>query len=230
MRLIGLTGSIACGKSTVAQELARTAVPTVDLDDLGHPVLLWPGTRRAGAAALGRHLLRADGSVDCARLSEQVFASRADRHRLNALIQPRIALALAARLLWHFAVATPVVVLDAPLLFETGLHRICAATVAVHLPEDVQLERLRARDAVDADDARRKMAAQMSSGAKAARATLVIENAGTREELRARVATRLVPWLKSPARTAAWQLLSLPGAVLLPALLWLCRRAISGGA
>ena len=103
MRLIGLTGSIACGKSTVAAELATNGIATVDLDLLGHEVLEWRGTRRAVAAALGTHLLRTDGSVDRARLSEQVFASRADRHKLNRVMQWRIACALFGRLAWHFA-------------------------------------------------------------------------------------------------------------------------------
>mmetsp|Transcript_9541 Transcript_9541/g.20504 ORF Transcript_9541/g.20504 Transcript_9541/m.20504 type:complete len:224 (-) Transcript_9541:145-816(-) len=214
MRLVGLSGGIACGKSSVC-ELIRVQVPVIDLDALGHAVLDWKSTRRAIAQTWGESLLLENGRVNREALSKHVFGSRQEMSKLNRIMHWRMAASLFATLAWHFCKCTPVLVLDAPLLFETRLDVICAASVAVHAPRAVQLLRLQQRDGIDAGAAANKVDAQMSADAKAERATIVISTDCDREEMEWRVRTQLLPWLTRRRLVWSWQLFSMPAMLLL---------------
>ena len=213
VRIIGLTGGISCGKSTLAEQLATLpGVRVIDLDALGHRVL--DQRRRAVEAAFGSEVIDG-GRVDRAKLGELVFDDPVQLRKLNGITRPAIARALFFALAYHLCIATPVVVLDAPLLFETGLHHVCAATIAVHVDEAEQLRRLRRRDGSSAPKAAARIRAQMSSAAKAARATVVVDNGGSVEELIARSQRQLVPWLTRRSAVLIWHAASLPGALLI---------------
>lgn len=219
MLICGLTGGIGCGKSTVSTELRDAGLAVIDLDKLGHEVLDWHSVRRAVQTRLGNEVMDEDGRIDRKQLSALVFSSPVQRRMLNGIIHPRMLLALVMKLLCHFCVGTPVVVLDAPLLFETGLHRMCTLTVAVTTPPDVQLQRLMARDGMGEDDAQLRLSAQMSAAAKAARADKVLDNTSDRVALQALVRAELLPWLRRPM-LLPWRVCSLPGlTALLLALL-----------
>lgn len=213
VRIIGLTGGISCGKSTLARQLATLpGVRVIDLDTLGHRVL--DQRRRAVEAAFGSEVIDG-GRVDRAKLGELVFEDPVQLRKLNGITRPAIARALFFALAYHLCIATPVVVLDAPLLFETGLHCVCAATIAVHVDEAEQLRRLRRRDGSSAPKATARIRAQMSSAAKAARATVVVDNGGSVEELIARSQRQLVPWLTRRSAVLIWHAVSLPGALII---------------
>jgi dephospho-CoA kinase len=187
MRVVGLTGSIACGKSTVARLLAEedTSVTVIDLDSLAHDILPSLASR---IAARFPEAVRPDGTVDRVRLGERVFSNAADRRWLNGLTHWRIALRLALRLLGCWLRSVPLVVLDAPLLFETGLHRLCfSGIVCVATTPAVQLQRLVARDAISEQAALAKIAAQMSGEEKARHSEFVVDNTGSSEAARAQV-------------------------------------------
>lgn len=120
MLVCGLTGGIGCGKSTVSASLREDGLAVIDLDDLGHSLLEWPSVRRAVRSQLGADVMCADGRIERKRLSALVFSSAEKRRMLNRIIHPRMLLALLCKLAYHFACGTTILILDAPLLFETG--------------------------------------------------------------------------------------------------------------
>jgi dephospho-CoA kinase len=194
MRIIGLTGGIACGKSTVSRHLAEHGLAVVDADALARDAT------KKGAWAY-RRVLRAfpnqqtsivdptTGELDREAVARLAFADPQARRRLNQATHLPVALALAGVLLRHWLLLRPLVIVDMPLLFETGFDRVCSATVVVTAPEDVQVARLKQRDGMEERDASRRIAAQMASAERERRATAVLRNGGecTREELRAQV-------------------------------------------
>jgi len=185
MHIVGLTGGIASGKSTVAKVFEEAAgLRVVDLDKIAHEVTAkgrW-GHRRV-VAAFGPSVLREDGCIDRAKLADIVFGDSALRSRLNRATHLPIAAALLLKLLRCWLTLTPVVVLDAPLLFETRLDRtLCSSTVCVWCREDQQLARMQGRDGCTAAHAKARVSAQMPLDEKRKRATLVIDSSGTREE------------------------------------------------
>ena len=186
MKIVGLTGGIACGKSSVSLLLsAEHSMPIVDLDIIARQALA-PGTWafRKVVEAFGPTIL-SGGAIHRKRLGDIVFHDRAKRQKLNQVLQPWIALRLLWALVYEFSVGTAVLVVDAPLLFETGLHRICSVVLVVSVDPQTQLERLMARDNAGEADARARIAAQpLSCEAKAARADLVADNRGAPHETR----------------------------------------------
>jgi len=183
---IGLTGGIASGKSLVADEFAALGVPVIDTDLLAREVVQpgHPALERV-AAEFGAGVLDADGALDRARLRDIVFGDALRRRRLEALLHPAIVEEMERRVA---ASTAPYVVLVIPLLVETGFERQVDRVLVVDCPEAVQIERLMARDGENAAGARRMLAAQATRRARLAAADDVIDNAGSREAVRAAVA------------------------------------------
>lgn len=184
MLLVGLTGGIASGKSTVGRMLAQAGVPVVDADLLAREAVL-PGSAALTAivARFGPGILLADGGLDRKRLGAIVFTDDAARRDLNAIVHPSVA-ALAMEKLGALRDAGhAVAVYEVPLLFESGLEGMMDKTLLVALPLDVQRARLMARDGISAAEADARIAAQLSLAEKRKRADVVIENDGTIEEL-----------------------------------------------
>lgn len=187
MRVIGLTGGIASGKSTVTGMLRDMGARVADTDAIAREVVA-PG-RPAWediVAWLGRDILLADGAIDRRKLGELVFADSSARARLEAITHPRIAAAVKAAVAAAAAEGLPAVVLDVPLLYEAGWDKDVDEVWVVYVDEATQLSRLLARDDLTPDEARARMAAQMSLAEKARRADVVIDNGGdlakTREQ------------------------------------------------
>ena len=183
---IGLTGGIASGKSLVADEFAALGVPVIDTDLLAREVVQpgHPALERI-AAEFGAQVLDADGALDRGRLREIVFGDAPRRRRLEALLHPAIVAEMDRR---AAASAAPYVLLVIPLLVETGFERQVDRVLVVDCPEAVQIERLMARDGESEAGARRMLAAQAPRRARLAAADDVVDNAGTREAVRAAVA------------------------------------------
>lgn len=187
--LIGLTGGVASGKSSVARAFeARHPGSVVDAD-LAARAVVEPGTEGLAAVVghFGAEVLGPDGRLDRAALRARVFADAGQRKALEALLHPRIRAWMLAR---AEAAPTPYVVLDIPLLAEGGgratwpmLDRI----VVVDVPVAVQRARLMARDGVDAAFAERMIAAQATRAQRLALADDVIVNLGALEDLDAAV-------------------------------------------
>lgn len=199
MRVVGLTGGIACGKSSVAAVLSDSGIEVVDLDQIARDVVApdrW-GYRRV-MRAFGREVLSEDGSIDRAKLGKLAFSDPDARRRLNRATHPAIFAALAQTLLSHWWRGTRVLVLDAPLLFESGLDRLTSVRVAVCATPAVQEARLVARDDIALEAARARIAAQMPVEEKARRSDYVIWNDGGRVQLESK-AKRLATWLQGGA-------------------------------
>ncbi|HEU4675908.1 MAG TPA: dephospho-CoA kinase [Motilibacteraceae bacterium] len=186
MLKVGLTGGIGSGKSAVSRLLAERGAVVVDADAIAREVVE-PGTPGLGAvvAEFGDGVLRPDGTLDRPALGAIVFADPQRLAALNAIVHPLIG-ARTAELL-AAAPADAVVVHDVPLLTENGLAPGYDVVVVVEVPVEVQLDRLvRLRGMTEAD-ARARIAAQATREQRRAVADVVIDNAGTLEQLAAQV-------------------------------------------
>ncbi len=192
MRLVGLTGGIASGKSTFAAALRELGAPVVDADARARDAVR-KGTPALAAIveAFGTGVVGPDGELDRKGMAARVFADDAARARLEAIVHPAVRAAVAAETARLAAAGHDVAFYDVPLLYERGLDRDLDCVVVVHVPPEVQVARLRARDAIGEDEARARLRAQMPIDEKARRADVVVENGGTVEDLRARAAPLL---------------------------------------
>ncbi|MGY2875200.1 dephospho-CoA kinase [Marmoricola sp. URHA0025 HA25] len=180
---VGLTGGIASGKSTVSAILRELGAVVIDADQLARDVVAkgTPGLQRV-VEEFGPELLTADGELDRAAMGALVFTDEAARRRLEAIVHPLVFEQIVA--LEADAPPGAVVVHDIPLLAESGRADTFDAVVVVETPEEVQVERMTRDRGWTEDDARSRIAAQATPEARRAVATYLIENTGTREELR----------------------------------------------
>jgi dephospho-CoA kinase len=186
--VIGLTGGIASGKSTVAAMLRELGAPIVDADLLAREVVE-PGTPALAeiASRFGADMLDADGRLDRKRLAARVFSSDVSRAQLNAITHPRIAEASRAAMGAMAAQGHPVALYEAALLVENRVHLGLDGLIVVAVSEDEQIARLCRRDGIDPDAARARLAAQLPLAAKVAVADWVIDNGGSTDDTRAQV-------------------------------------------
>lgn len=184
MLRVGLSGGIGSGKSTVARGLARRGAVVIDADAIAREVVE-PG--QPGLAAVverfGGEILTSDGRLDRARLAALVFEDAGARADLNAIVHPLVAAETARRT--AAAPAGSVIVIDVPLLVEAARSGY-DVVVIVEAPEELRLERLVGRG-MDADDARRRMAAQASDAERRNVADVVLDNSGSESDLEARI-------------------------------------------
>ena len=184
--VVGLTGGIGSGKSTVSALLAERGAVIVDADVIAREVVAPGGPAYQGVVdRFGAGILLPDGTIDRPALAEIVFRNPDALTDLNRLTHPAVGAEITQRLATH-AASDAVVVLDVPLLVESGRDNV-AAVIVVDCPEDVALDRLVRVRGMDADDARRRMAAQASRAERLARADIVIDNGGDLAALEAQV-------------------------------------------
>jgi dephospho-CoA kinase len=184
VRVIGLTGGIATGKSTFSALLRARGAPVIDADALAHAVVE-PGSPALAEIArdFGPQVLRPDGTLDRKRVAERVFADAAARRRLEAITHPAVRGAMLDETLRLAAEGHALVFYDAPLLYEVGLDAVLDAVVVVWAPSALQRQRLIDRDGLSPAEADARLAAQLPVDEKAARADLVVENTGPEAEL-----------------------------------------------
>jgi len=187
-RVIGLTGGIGSGKTTVAGILAELGADVLDSDKVGHDVYR-PGTDgfRQVTEAFGRDIVADDGTIDRRKLGARVFGDPEALRRLNAIVHPLIGLAVRAWL--QQAQAEPntmPIVIEAAVLMEAGWQFFDEVWVVIVEPETA-IARVMASRGMTADEVRSRLAVQMSNEERVRRANRVIDNDGTPAELRARV-------------------------------------------
>ena len=182
MAVIGLTGGIASGKSTVAGMLAAEGAEIIDADLLARQAVQ-PGqvAYKAVVDAFGSRVVGKDGELDRQRLGVLVFADGVRRKQLESLIHPFVREETQKRRV-EIARRRPgaLIVLDVPLLFESRMERGLSEIVVVYVPRDLQLKRLMKRDGLSEDDARARISSQMDIEIKRGLATRVIDNSGSR--------------------------------------------------
>ncbi|RKO92024.1 dephospho-CoA kinase, partial [Blyttiomyces helicus] len=185
MLLIGLTGGISTGKSTVSSHLKKhlPELAIVDADLIARQVVE-PSTPALARlrSTFGPEILNPDGSLNRARLGEIVFADSHARRRLNAITHPEIREEMLRRVLGCFLTRERVCVLDTPLLIESGLTKFVHLVVVVFCPEDVQKQRLILRDGFTPDQAQARIDSQMPIAKKRDLANEVIDNSGDLNE------------------------------------------------
>jgi dephospho-CoA kinase len=185
LTIVGLTGGIASGKSTVAGFLREAGVPVVDADRLGK-IVLEKGNEAFDplVEAFGRDILGESGEIDRKKLGAKVFDNKAKRAKLEAITHPAIA-RLAKRGMELIAErGSTLAIYEAALLVETGIYKSLSALVVVSCPVEMQLERLVARDGFTRDAAAARIASQFPLVEKVTVADYVIDTTSTLEETR----------------------------------------------
>ena len=186
MLRVGLTGSIAVGKSHVAGLLRELGCHVTDADEVARRVVE-PGSEglRAVVEAFGAGVLRGDGTLDRARLAAVVFGDEEKRLRLNAILHPLIQAEQDAQLrLWESEDPRGVGVVDAALLIESGGYRRFDKVVVVHCRPEAQLERLMRRNQLSREEAERRIRSQMPQDEKLRYADFAIDTSGDFEDTR----------------------------------------------
>ncbi len=188
MRVIGLTGGIASGKSTVACWLRERGVAVVDADALVHR-LYRPGQslHQALTEAFGQGVLTEDGYIDRVALGRWAFSDPAVRRRLEELTHPAVWEEMNGEIQELKGQGHDCVVLEIPLLYETGWQDRVDEVWVVFCTAEQQRQRLQAERGLSREEARQRLEAQMPLEEKAARADIVVDNSGTLEETEAQL-------------------------------------------
>lgn len=189
MLKVGLTGSIAVGKSFVVSVLAKLGCVTFDADKIAHSVME-PGrpAYRDIVREFGEGVLAPDRSIDRQKLGSIVFAEESRRLRLNEIVHPRV-IEEQNRLLHDAEAKNPdgVAIIDAALMIESGGYKRFDKLIVVYCNRETQIERLMRRNQITREDAERRVAAQMSSEEKLRYGDYAIDTSGTFENTRQRV-------------------------------------------
>ncbi len=187
-RVIGLTGGIGSGKSLVAGLLRELGAPVVDADELARRVVE-PGQPALAEIAreFGPAVIAADGTLDRKAVAAIVFSDETRRRRLNAITHPRIAALGQAEIAAHAARGAKVVIYEAALIVENGLHHMLDGLIVVSAPPEEQVRRALARDGGTEEAVRARLASQLPLADTLAVATHIVDNAGSIAETRAQV-------------------------------------------
>lgn len=199
--VVGLTGGIGSGKSTVADLFVAAGAGLVDTDAIAHELTAPDGAAMpAIAAAFGAAVLTPTGALDRTAMRQRVFADAGARQQLEAILHPMIRQLSDARCL---AATPPYVVLAVPLLVESGTYRArCDRIVVVDCPESLQIERVMARNGLAADQVRAIMAAQATRADRLAAADDVVLNDGGQTKLYEQVERLHLNYLRQSAEKA----------------------------
>jgi dephospho-CoA kinase len=186
--VIGLTGGIASGKSLVSQMLAEHGALVIDADKVGHEAYRKDGgCYQAVVDAFGKDVVGTDGEIDRKALGGKVFGDPAQRKRLEGIVWPWMKATMAERMKAIRAEGTPVVVLEAAVLIEADWIDITDQVWVVVVPPELARERVVQRNGLTPEQADARIAAQLTNDERIKHAQVVIENAGTVDELRAKV-------------------------------------------
>ena len=193
--IIGLTGSIASGKSTVAKMLESYHLPIVDADLVARKVVE-PGTETLQkiADAFGQDVIKEDGTMDREKVGSIIFHDPTQRKVLNDIIHPAIRTEMLRQRDEHIENGTAHVVMDIPLLFESKLQHFVDKILVVSVKEDVQLERLMKRNNLSEEEARARIASQLPMSVKEQGADAVIYNNSTQESTAQQLQKILQGW------------------------------------
>ncbi|WOL15835.1 hypothetical protein Cni_G24616 [Canna indica] len=183
MRVVGLTGGIASGKSTVSNLFKSEGLPVVDADVVARDVVRkGTGGWKKVVKAFGNDILLENGEIDRACLGQIVFTDPAKRQLLNRLLAPHISSGIFWEVLKLWIKGSKVIILDIPLLFEVKMDRRTSPVIVVWVDHETQINRLMARDGISEEEANNKINAQMELDLKKTKADIIIDNSGTIEE------------------------------------------------
>ena len=190
MRVVGLTGGIACGKSNISEGLRELGAVVIDGDVLSRE-LTAPGGQALPAIreAFGDGVFLPDGTLDRRALGSFVFGDDEARRQLDGIMQPMLLRMILESVEAARSSGAALCVLDMPLLYEAHLERFCDRVWCAWLPRETQLERLMSRDGFTREEAEARLRSQLPTDEKAARADVVIDTSGSIESTRSRLPT-----------------------------------------
>lgn len=193
--VIGLTGSIASGKSAVAAMFKELLIPVIDADQIARDVVE-PGesTLQAIVNEFGHDILLPDGSLDRKKLGAIIFSDTDKRAKLNAIVHPAVRKRMLEQKEHFLENGATCVVMDIPLLFESKLTHMVDKTLVVYVDEDVQLQRLMKRDHSQKEEALQRIQSQIPLKEKVKLADAVIDNNGTLEHTLEQLQDALNQW------------------------------------
>ncbi|KAJ3573378.1 hypothetical protein NP233_g2472 [Leucocoprinus birnbaumii] len=188
MLVVGLTGGIATGKSSVSSILKAHNVPIIDADIIAREVVMpgTPGLRKI-VKTFGEDVLLPDGSLDRKKLGSIIFPDETKRKQLNSIVHPAVRKAMLWAVVKCWVRGEKWCVLDVPLLIEGPLWKLVGLVVVVYCSPEVQLQRLMLRDNSNETDASARLNSQIPITKKIEYADIVIDNSGTKDELEAKV-------------------------------------------
>ena len=197
--MIGLTGGIASGKSTVTAIIRAKDIPVIDADALYHD-LISPQDNQPSELALKINdafpgVLLGDATVNRPLLGSKVFGHPEELKKLSAITHPAVGTAFMFKVQKLQEAGTALAIYDVPLLYERGMETMLAGVLVVWVPRSIQLERLMEREQIELADAEKRLASQLSLDDKKSRANWVIDNSGSRDETKKQV----LEWLNDQA-------------------------------
>jgi dephospho-CoA kinase len=183
MKIIGLTGGIACGKSMISKHLSNKGYPVIDADIAARKIV------EIGTPALqeiieffGKEILLDDGNLNRKKLGEMIFTDELKRKKLNEITHPRIREWMLEILAFEKQKEADVVFMDIPLLFENKSFQVTEKALVVYVDKETQISRLMKRDKLSKEQALFRIKSQIPMEEKKARADYIIDNRGTEEE------------------------------------------------
>ncbi|KEK26490.1 dephospho-CoA kinase [Bacillus gaemokensis] len=193
--VIGLTGGIASGKSTVSQMFRELNIPVIDADMIAREVVeQGKDAYKEIVDVFGKEVVQADGELDRQKLGSIVFHNEEKRLHLNKIVHPAVRNEMNAQKDMYIKEGVQAIVLDIPLLFESKLTAIVDQVLLVAVKQDVQLERLMKRNAFTEGEAKARIDSQMPLAEKVALADKIIHNDGTIDETKAQLKDILKEW------------------------------------
>lgn len=193
--IIGLTGSIASGKSTVSAMLKQKGFPIVDADEIAR-LVVEPGTEvmKEIQQTFGDTIVKKDGSLNREKLGERIFNDKTEREKLNAIIHPAIRAEMQRQKDEWIAGGANTVIMDIPLLFEGGSQHTVEKIIVVSVTPEIQKQRLMSRNGLTEEEALTRIASQLPVKQKEAGADAVIFNNGTVDESEQQLNDILIQW------------------------------------
>jgi dephospho-CoA kinase len=193
--IIGLTGSIASGKSTVSLMFHDLNVPVIDADKISREVVNpHEDAYNKIVDTFGNSILQDDKTIDRAKLGEIIFNDHVMREKLNNIVHPAVRERMLAKRDAFVKAGVPTVVLDIPLLFESNLTHLVDKTLVISVTESVQLTRLMTRNGYNEQEARQRIQSQIPITEKVKMADAVIDNNGTKQETYEQLEQLLQQW------------------------------------
>ena len=193
MKIVGLTGGISSGKSTVSSYLKQLKIPVIDADEVARKVVE-PNSQGAREIrkTFGSDVFEEDGSLNRQKLGALIFSNAENRQKLDDLLQPLIKIMILDEIEEYRQKGETMIVLDLPLLFEKQYEELCEEIIVVYIPRELQLERLMRRNQYTKQEALSRIDSQLSIEEKRKRATVLLDNQGTIQQLYQQVEQWLV--------------------------------------
>ena len=184
MKIVGLTGGISSGKSTVSSYLKQLKIPVIDADEVARKVVE-PNSQGAREIrkTFGSDVFEEDGSLNRQKLGALIFSNAENRQKLDDLLQPLIKIMILDEIEEYRQKGETMIVLDLPLLFEKHYEKLCEEIIVVYVPRELQLERLMKRNQYTKQEALSRIDSQLSIEEKRKRATILFDNQGTIQQL-----------------------------------------------